>query len=151
MILCEFRLDDIAVLVVDSKANILFLHRSDKVRSAKNVWSIPSGEHELGESIENCAYRELLEEYGLVGKTIKIVDQYENIAGDAEPPHYHWVVSIYLIGVDDVYKAVNKEPDKHDQMLIVNYLAWDRYKFFVTHEFHPSLHARIRDNICNWL
>jgi ADP-ribose pyrophosphatase YjhB (NUDIX family) len=140
----------IQMLVIDMEDNILFLHRSNKVRSAKNVWSIPSGEHDIGETVHACACRELQEEYGLTVIDSHILKQYENIAGDAEPPHYHWVISIYKVIVDDVHKAVNKEPDKHDQMLIINADKLD-ISFFDTHQFHPSLHELIKNKIYNWL
>lgn len=140
----------IQMLVVDMNDNVLFLHRSDKVRSAKNVWSIPSGEHDIGETVHACASRELEEEYGLTVIDSYILTQYENIAGDLTPPHYHWVISIYKVIVDDVHKAVNKEPDKHDQMLIVN-ISDIGPTFFDEHQFHPSLHELVRTKLTDWV
>lgn len=135
----------IQMIVMDAQDNILFLHRSDKVRSAKNVWSTPSGLHDIGETIEECGKRELYEEYGLeaLPQSFELVGQYENIAGDENPPHYHWVVSIYIVYVKNVWEAVNKEPDKHDIMLIEDLFNiqgnwWDE------HQFHPTYHDKLK-------
>lgn len=126
------------MFVVDQNHRMLIMHRSDKVRSAKNVWSIPSGTHEVGEPIKSTLIRELSEEYGLIGVPGGIIDQYENIAGDAEPPHYHWVISLYPILVDDVTQAQNREPDKHDKMEFV-YFNTISTLWLANHPFHPSL------------
>lgn len=138
------------MLIVDNNDRVLIMHRSNNVRSAKNVWSIPTGEHEIGETIQTCAFRELYEEYGLVGQSLKPLHQYENIAGDEEPPHYHWVITIYKIFVEDVTKAINKEPDKHDEMLFPHFYHLSE-DFIDRHPFHKSLHKIIRDNISEWL
>ena len=135
----------IQMLIVDPNQRCLIMHRSNNVRSARNVWSIPTGEHEIGETIEQCAFRELEEEYGLIGNDITLLSQYENIAGDESPPHYHWILSIYGIHADDVTKAVNKEPDKHDQMIFPR-MRDISDEFFDTHRFHVSLHDHLRLN-----
>ena len=139
----------IQMLVIDPNEKLLLMHRSDKVRSARNVWSIPSGEHEIGETIKSCAFRELEEEYGLIGQNCVLADQYENIAGDEAPPHYHWVISLYYVIVADVTQAINKEPEKHDVMKFVDIFSMSN-KFFDEHPFHPSLHNLIRDSILYW-
>jgi ADP-ribose pyrophosphatase YjhB (NUDIX family) len=133
-------------MLVGDGTKYLIMHRSNNVRSARNVWSIPSGEHEIGETIQACAYRELEEEYGLVALDHVLLDQYENIAGDESPPHYHWVISLYGIKVEDVTKAINREPDKHDQMIFPTHQELNK-EFFESHQFHPSLHETLNSNI----
>lgn len=139
----------IQMLIMDSCGKVLIMHRSNNVRSARNVWSIPSGEHDIGETIQTCAARELHEEYGLDMLNMTILDQYENIAGDEAPPHYHWVVSIYGVLVKDVTAAMNKEPDKHD---IMKFVSQEELipQFFNEHKFHPTLHDKIKLNILDW-
>lgn len=134
--------------VVDPWERFLIMHRTDKVRSAKNVWSIPSGTHELGEEIGCCIARELEEEYGLEAEEVSIVGQYENIAGDRTADlQYHWIMSLYVVYVSDVTLAVNKEPDKHDKMLflpvdtIVQPSFLDEYKFHESLSFFLETHA----------
>jgi ADP-ribose pyrophosphatase YjhB (NUDIX family) len=140
----------VQMLVVDPNGHILVMHRSDKVKSAKNVWSIPTGTHEIGESIQSCIVRELYEEFNLIAERAFILEQYENIAGDISPPHYHWVLSIYAILVKDVKVAVNKEPELHDQMIFPNWSTIDD-QWFKSHQFHPSLHTLISKSLGTWL
>lgn len=141
----------IQMLVVDKNYRVLIMHRSNNVRSARNVWSIPTGEHEIGETIQSCAIRELYEEYGLKGTSILLLHQYENIAGDEQPPHYHWVLSIYAVSVEDVRAAINREPDKHDLMKFVDIeKELMQPEFFSEHKFHSSLHDIFKENIYEW-
>lgn len=48
------------VIIVDNEGRILLQHRSDN-----GDWGIPGGSMELGESFEEAARREVLEETGL--------------------------------------------------------------------------------------
>lgn len=133
------------MFVVDKDSRLLLMHRSDKVRSARNVWSIPSGEHEIGESAPVCAFRELYEEYGLSVIGLSLVDQYENIAGDKDAEEqYHWVISLFVAEVEDVSKALNKEPEKHDKMLFLPYQIMGADDFLELYPFHESLANRMR-------
>lgn len=141
----------IQMLPYDRSGKFLMMHRSNNVRSARNVWSIPTGEHEIGERIFECASRELWEEYGLIINQLRFLTQYENIAGDEAPPHYHWVLSIYGAEVDDVTQAVNKEPDKHDQMIFPTIEEVSHPNFFDNHRFHNSLHYIISLQFPHWL
>lgn len=49
------------VVVRDAAGRLLLIRRSDD-----GVWSLPAGAMELGESIADCAVRELAEETGLI-------------------------------------------------------------------------------------
>ncbi|MCL6443845.1 MAG: NUDIX hydrolase [Alicyclobacillus sp.] len=50
-----------AVIVIDPEGRILLQHRTDN-----DCWGLPGGSMELGESFEETARREVLEETGLV-------------------------------------------------------------------------------------
>lgn len=130
----------VQMVVVDPNERLLLMHRSDKVRSARNVWSLPSGLQELGDTCIATACRELEEEFDLDTLEAKLLDQYENIAGDADATEqYHWVISLFLIRVADVTKAVNREPDKHDQMIFPDFRILTAYDFLNQYHFHHSL------------
>jgi len=110
-------------LMFDMTGQCLLLHRSNEVRSARNVWSIPTGQQDVGENQSECLIREMREEFDLDIIIHQLVGIYENIAGDhdnANDPQYHWVISFYIALVKDITQAVNKEPEKHDQIILVH-------------------------------
>jgi len=131
---------------VDKNGMVLVMHRGPNVRSIPNVWSFPSGMHEIGERMEESLERELREEYDLQAIDCAMVGQYENIAGDLwDQEQYHWVISLYVALVEDVKKAVNKEPDKHDRMEFVHYTDLVTPAFWDAHRFHNSFHEEMRE------
>lgn len=110
----------VSCFAVDHNGNFPVLWRSDKVRSAKNCWSIPSGLHEPGYTAPNQMCIELEEELGLkpMASTARFIGVYENIAACDS---WHWVILIYAIGVESLDKIINKEPDKHSEIRIMSF------------------------------
>lgn len=128
----------VQMIPVDLEGRVLLMHRSDKVRSAKNVWSFPSGLHDIGETLFQTLERELWEEYQMAPFGGSFIGVYENIAGDPEGEQYHWVVLLFAALVPDVRLAVNREPDKHDQMKHVRGDEMLLDEFYEQHPFHKS-------------
>lgn len=60
----SFILPTASVIVVDADGNILLQHRSDN-----GYWGLPGGAMELGESFEETARREVLEELGWLSES----------------------------------------------------------------------------------
>lgn len=60
-------------VVVDSEGRIALVHRKDN-----GLWALPGGGMELGESIEDCAVREVKEETGLDVEITGLVGVYTN-------------------------------------------------------------------------
>lgn len=114
----------------DDRGYFPILWRSERVRSAKNCWSLPSGLHEIGLYLSEQFCEELKEELNLtpIEDTVKIVGTYENIAlCDA----YHWVIQLMTVKVETLSSIINKEPDKHTEFQIVHFselLKDDMYK-----------------------
>lgn len=127
----------VAGVAVNMDNQFIFLHRSNKVRSAPNCWSLPSGLHEVGETIISCFERELYEELRLrrAERTpYTTLPSYENIPGDG----WHWVISTVVMFVEG-FEFTNREPDKHDD---VRWLDIEEFRnpamFLAKYPVHPS-------------
>jgi len=59
------------VILINSKNEILFHHRTDR-----DWWGLPGGAMELGESLEETARREVFEEVGLECGDLKLFNVY---------------------------------------------------------------------------
>jgi ADP-ribose pyrophosphatase YjhB (NUDIX family) len=135
----------VQMIPVDERGEFLVMHRSDKVRSAPSVWSFPSGLHDIGEDVATACRRELFEEYGLEMIDHELIGVYENIAGDdPAKEQYHWVHAVHAALVPDVRTAVNKEPDKHDEMQHLPFQRLLVQEFYQEYPFHPSFDAWAR-------
>jgi ADP-ribose pyrophosphatase YjhB (NUDIX family) len=110
-------------LALDCKGRFILMHRSAKVRSARDCWSLPSGLHECGKTMQEQFGEELKEELNLTPIITKnaMIGHYENIRPDGlMHAGWHWVIFVMLMRVESLDPLVNKEPDKHDQIEIVN-------------------------------
>lgn len=58
--------------------NLLLIKRSDKSEAFPNCWALPGGFLDKGESIDQCAARELKEETGLEAENLMPVGVYSN-------------------------------------------------------------------------
>lgn len=61
------------VLLVDASGAILMQHRDGRTTVSPNQWSLPGGHVEPGESPEQAAHRELLEETGLTADRLNLL------------------------------------------------------------------------------
>lgn len=129
-----------AGFVFDQSGRMLLMHRSDKVRSAKNSWSFPSGLHEECLTLHEQLACELDEELNLTctGEFLQ-VGTYENIAlGDG----WHWVITMFVAEVTNLGSVVNKEPDKHDEIRLVDIVSFNPNDF----TWAPGLHAFVLEH-----
>lgn len=116
-------------IAFDAEGRFPLLYRSDKVRSAKNAWSIPSGLAEIGFTSQQQFAIELAEELKLdvldVTKTT-IHGLYENIACNRpNEDNWHWVISVLSVQVATLDTLINKEPHKHSEIRIVSAVDFD--------------------------
>lgn len=76
-----------------------------------NTWATPGGHLEVGESIEECAKREVLEETGLALTSVKKFS-FTNDIFEKEGKHY---ATLFVIAASDDGEAQIREPDKCKQ------------------------------------
>jgi len=128
----------VQVIPVDDGGDTLLMHRSARVRSARDCWSFPSGLRECGSLCHQDARRELAEELSLqTGRAYKRVGQYENLGTAADP--YHWIIDVLVMRTDDLSKVRNVEPDKHDKLIRLPLSAALSDGFLRDHVFGPGL------------
>jgi len=84
-----------ALAVVRHDGRLLMIRRSASVKRAAGFWGLPGGEVEKGESVEQCAVRELEEEVNLAGKVTRVLGTSASFNGEFE---LTWVE----IEVDDI-------------------------------------------------
>lgn len=126
---------------------VLFGKRHEDAQKAssalhgENTWTMPGGKLHFGETFEDAAVRELLEETGVKAKSLKIVSLTNNRVGDA---HF---VTIGLLCDDFEGEPKVMEPDEitewrwfpidqppkpiyhPSEQVLKNYLAGSFYKF----------------------
>ena len=83
-----------AVLVLNEHGQILLDHRTDN-----GCWGIPGGALEPGETLEDTAHRELLEETGLIAHDLTLFDVFSGPELYYQYPHgdeVHNVSAVYV-------------------------------------------------------
>ena len=107
---------------MDGQGKFPIFFRSNKVRSAKNAWSMPSGLHEIGLPWWQQFSNELKEELNLdtIQGTARKIGFYEAIIHDKPgEDNWHWVLLLMAMRVKTLETMVNKEPEKHSDVRIV--------------------------------
>ena len=63
----------VTVVVRNPSGDILLIHKSDN-----DLWALPGGGHDIGESITETAVREVREETGITADIVRLVGTYTN-------------------------------------------------------------------------
>jgi 8-oxo-dGTP pyrophosphatase MutT (NUDIX family) len=108
-----------AVIVVNADGRILLQHRSDN-----DCWGLPGGSMELGESFEETASREVLEETGLVVGKLKLLYVHSGREAFYRYPNGH---QVYVAG--SVYTTTeftgDLKVDKDESLEVAWFLRTD--------------------------
>lgn len=102
----------------------VFVVKDNKILMQKRIgahgvgtWSLPGGHLEFGESVEDCARREVLEELGVEIKNIRL-GPYTNDIFETEGKHY-----ITLFVISD-YKSGEPRVLEPDRTTDFNWFSW---------------------------
>ncbi len=124
--------------VLINAANQVLLHR----RSDNNAWALPGGRMEIGESIEQCAVREMFEETGIRTKIKRLVGVY------SDPKNY--CILRYPNGYAVHYLIVVYEVEQIGGELLISDESTD-LRFFdvdaMPEEMMPSSRMRVMDTL----
>ncbi|KAK1142109.1 hypothetical protein N8T08_008192 [Aspergillus melleus] len=101
-----------------------FIWGKRKGSHGAGTWAVPGGHLEFGESFENCAERELLEETGMHIKNLRFLTAVNNVF-EKEQKHY---VTVFMGGtVDDGVQPQNLEPEKCEAW---EWTSWDKLRTY---------------------
>jgi 8-oxo-dGTP diphosphatase len=95
----------VGVLVIENGRVLLGKRKGSH---GAGTWSAPGGHLEYGESIENCAEREVLEETGLRIRELQH-GPFTNTVFEAEQKHY---VTVFVLAKRESGVVETKEPEK---------------------------------------
>ncbi len=105
-----------AVVIKDDK--VLLVRRG--IPPSEGLWAIPGGHIELGETIQETAEREIMEETGIVIKAGEPMYAFDLIErDDAGRIRFHFIV------VDVTGEYVSGEPHGADDALEARWLSWE--------------------------
>lgn len=97
----------------------VLLWRGDKSLDEPNLWGFPGGKLEDGETLEQCALRELKKETNLDGVISKYITSIAHRWNRLDSPLKEWVTVYFEVSVKDVSTLKNLEPHKHDEFRFV--------------------------------
>ncbi|KAF8791908.1 Nucleotide triphosphate diphosphatase NUDT15 like protein [Argiope bruennichi] len=111
----------IAVLVINNLYPNCVILGKRKGNIGAGLYQLPGGHLEFGESWEDAAYREVLEETGLQIKNIKYFYAVNSIVKEQ---NYHYVTVFMKAEVDEqgISEPINMEPDKCEGW---KWVKWD--------------------------
>ena len=116
-------IDCIGIYVVgvchDGQGNVLYMRRSEKARDEHNRWNAGAGGTlEMGETLESCLHREVLEETGAHITDIEYMGHRE-LFREKSSVASHWIGHYFKVLVDR--DNVHLMEDVHDAILWQSY------------------------------
>jgi len=122
-------------IIIEQGNQILLQHRKDR-----DVWGIPGGVMEPGETFLETAVRETFEETGLIVEQLKLFGLYSGEEGFAEYPNGDKVFSIQIIFHSSCFSGelIHETEESHE------------HRFFTRYDL-PHLNAHQERFIQDWV
>lgn len=122
-------------VIITEENKILLQHRTDE-----DNWCIPGGVMEIGETFEETAKRETLEETGLTVKDLQLFGLYSGESCFVTYPNGDRAYSVQIIFHTASYNGKLKQTGEETK----------EHKFFNKHELPPNLNPRQQEFIQEW-
>ena len=102
----------VGAIILDKKGRALLAKRGEKAYNEKGKWSYPGGGLKFGETFEDCARREMREEFNIV---VEPVAQLESVNHLIPKDKQHWVAIAFVC---KIVKGKPKiaEPEKEEKI-----------------------------------
>lgn len=127
----------VSLIIINSQRELLLVKHK---KNNKEYWVLPGGHLDFGETVEQCALRELKEEVNLDGEYIKQVFLSESI----DPSGRRHILNIYTLV--KVSESQELKLDQEDNVLSgVEYISLDKIKSQEV-KFYPDVAQEIINN-----
>lgn len=98
-------------MVFNDQGELFLSLRGREVRNERGRWETPGGAVELGETLEQCVMREMMEEYGV---EVDLLEQFPAVDHMLPDEHQHWVATTFLARMKPGQTPRIMEPHKCD-------------------------------------
>ncbi len=110
----------VGIFIINDEGKVFLTKRSANATNERGTWEIPGGKVEFGETLENAAKREAMEEYGVA---IQLLEQFPAQNHLIPGEHQHWVPTCFLCRIEGDGEPRIMEPDKCDA---IGWFAFDQ-------------------------
>lgn len=130
----------VRTIILNKQSQVLMLQKSPTQKIAPNLWILPGGAVEFGESADQAALRELKEETGMIAQTLKLIGEDMRIIGTTQ-----WQGLLFLVNGDHSIIS-NREPNKH---AAIQWCDYDFARTVLSRNELIALNKALREQKCS--